>query len=130
MADKLNMHYVTWRQSLDLDSSGEPRTADLLLADTLEAQHKPFKTRYAALQEFLKENRVAPSETRDFMEHVVAPWANQGMIAHLIQSDYDAMNRDNDIKEGKPFENKHGDWRKEAPQRKKALQQLGGVSTK
>jgi len=62
----------------------------------------PFKVRENQLRTFLKENNVDSSRTDDFMEKVVAHWASQSMIAHIMSTDFDQMNMSQSLKSEVP----------------------------
>ncbi|MEX3694486.1 hypothetical protein, partial [Paraburkholderia sp. BR14312] len=57
----------------------------------------PPKAREQQLQQFLDEHNVKPEGEQEFMERVVAPWANQAAIESLMADDYERMNRDEDV---------------------------------
>ncbi len=52
----------------------------------------PFSRKKEMLVDFFAKNNVVPERRNEFMEKVVAPWASQSMIAHIMATDFDSMN--------------------------------------
>jgi hypothetical protein len=92
IADDLNMHYVTWRQLRAGDT--QPPEDPLLAASKTKL---PWEARTRKLREFLASEYVEAHEVDQFMERVVAPWASQGAIEHLMAADYERINHDEDV---------------------------------
>jgi hypothetical protein len=127
IADELNMHYVTWRQRKDHVGVGEPAAHPLLS----EAKAKlPWRVRVTLLTKFLDDQKagVAALGEEKFMETVVLPWASQGMIEHTMASDYDLMEKDEDVLLGPDsrFDSNDFDTQRErAPERERMLEEAG-----
>ena len=87
------MHYVTWRERRK--GGARPGETDPLMGT--KGTKIPPKARGEQLEQFLDEHNVKPEGEAEFMERVVAPWANQAAIESLIADDYERMNRDEDV---------------------------------
>lgn len=96
MAETLNMHYVTWREKR---GRGGTRSggSDVLMGG--KGGKIPPTAREKQLTQFLAEHGVGPEREAEFMEKVVAPWANQAAIEAMLAEDYERMNRDEDVVE-------------------------------
>lgn len=123
IADDLNMHYVTWRQ---LQQGGAEPPADPLLSAS--RAKLPWEVRKKRLEEFLKAEGVEKADEPKFMETVVAPWATQGMIEHVIASDYERIDKDEDVllsSESSFDTNAFAEQREKLPARRKMLEAVG-----
>lgn len=94
-AKALSGYYATWLKMK------QPGFKDDALLEKDDAKI-PFKVRENQLRTFLKENNVDSSRTDDFMEKVVAHWASQSMIAHIMSTDFDQMNMSQSLKSEVP----------------------------
>ena len=96
-AKELSEYYATWlkmkKPEFDDSAMVEPDRAGI-----------PFERRKEMLLEFLEKHHIAPERRDEFMEKVVAPWASQGMIAHIMASDFDAMNNQPSLKKEVPHQ--------------------------
>jgi hypothetical protein len=117
-ADKLAMYYSTWLKSKDPKFNEESLLAKNLIKI-------PITVREKMLAAFLKENGVPPQKKDEFMEKVLSPWASQNMIAHILASDYDRMNKDQNMTakgEGQDF----AKMRYDLPLRRNKMRKTGG----
>ena len=121
-ADKLAMYYSTWLKSKDPKFNEEPLLAKKLL-------NIPLPRREIMLANFLQKNGVANNKKDEFMEKVLSPWASQNMIGHILASDYDRMNKDQNMTsrgESQNFEKMRYDLPLKRNRMKKTGQQLKG----
>jgi hypothetical protein len=93
-ANLLNMYYVTWLQ--EKEGTDTPAPHHLLSSDKAAI---PFSVRKTQLAEFLKRNGIkGQDQAKEFMEQIVAPWANQAMIEHVMSEDYERIDKDENVK--------------------------------
>lgn len=93
-ANELNMYYVTWLQ--EKEGTATPAPHPLLSSEKAAV---PFSIRSKQLSEFLKKNGInGQAQAKEFMEQIVAPWANQAMIEHVMSEDYERIDKDENVK--------------------------------
>jgi hypothetical protein len=124
IATDYNMYYVTWRQCPELAEDAVVKP-DPLLAEA--AAMKPYSARAKLTRAFLEQRKIPEPEWARYMEEQILPLASEPMKEHVIASDYERLNRDDNVRaSGTPgFGNNYGQWRDDAPARARQLRALG-----